>query len=148
MKLHKAWGRKAYCRDTLPCPKLHQTLTHKRSIPSTQRHWHLTPKFKPAGCFYDKWKFPLRSLPSRGGLVRENDCRGGLITQCVTPTTHTLTHSMPRPSIPVRFVWEQLSRWKYLIFFLITQAAITVIKLSLRVLHCFSSDTTDRHQGC
>lgn len=120
MKLHRAWGRKAYCRDTLPCPKLHQRLAHKRSIPSAQRHWHLTPKLKPAGCFFDKWKFPVRYLPSQGGLVGEKE----RVCVCVN-----LMHAHAR-LIPVRFAWEQLSRWKYLILFLISHTTITVIKLS------------------
>lgn len=152
MKLHRARGRKAYCRDTLPCPKLHQRLAHKRSIPSTQRHWHLTPNFKPAGCFLRQVEIST-AMPSQSGRLGErNECRGGLITQsvCNPHYTHIHTHSPwpPRLPVPVRFVWEQLSGWKYLILFLITQAAITVIKLSLRGLHCFSSNTTDRRQGC
>lgn len=133
MKLHRATGRKTYCRDTLPCPKLHQRLAHKRSIPSAQRHWHLTPNFKPACCFFDKWKFPLWALPRPRGWWEKRLLRG----QCVTQRTHAPCPP-PRPTIPVCFVWQQLSRCKNPTLFLITQSADS-IKLSLRRLHCFLS---------
>lgn len=71
-------------------------------------------------------------------------------TVCNPLSTHTQTPHASDPPFLCTFVWEQLSSWKYLILFLIAQAPITVIKLSFRVLHCFSSDTTDRRGrgGC
>lgn len=75
------------------------------------------------------------------GVGRGGGCwGGGLITQSVPHTTLN-------PPLLVRFVWEQLSRWKYLILFPITQAAITVIKASLGGRRCFSSNGTAGRQG-
>lgn len=102
-------------------------------------------------CFADKWKFPLPSPSQSERLGERNECQGvgwegvwggegGLITQSVPHTTLN-------PPLLVPFVWEQLSRWKYLILFPIAQAAITVIKASLRGRRCFSSNGTNGQQG-
>lgn len=66
-------------------------------------------------------------------LVRETTAEGSV---CNSENPRSMPP--PRPTIPVCFVWQQLSRCKNPTLFLITQSADS-IKLSLRRLHCFLS---------
>lgn len=68
--------------------------------------------------------------------MRETTVVGVLITVCNQPPSPVQQTHVSGPPVS-HTVLEQLSGWKYLIVFLIAQPPITVIKLSLRALHCF-----------
>ncbi|KAL6477592.1 hypothetical protein MHYP_G00134270 [Metynnis hypsauchen] len=76
-------GRKPYCCDSLPAPKLHCHSNNKRGIPSSQRHQHLTPSFNSER-FLSTWKFPLCQLTGtmlkHRGVSQEQRCKRGLET--------------------------------------------------------------------
>lgn len=113
-------------------PETHPQKRHS----CAQLLWHLTPHFRATGCFYDKWKFPVLFVPSLDSSVRR-----GLITT-LEPPPHS--HSIRWAHRPGRFVGnscQEATIWNSF-----TQP-ITVIKLPLRKLHCFSLDTPDTHQG-